>query len=65
MVRPFDASKIRKKIDKSIPGLSYGFRDFSTFLDTGCYALNYLISGRFDGGIPLEGAVSMFAGASG
>lgn len=62
---PFDMSKLRKKIDKSIPGLSYGFNDPKTWLDTGCYALNYLISNRFDGGIPLEGKFTMFAGDSG
>ncbi len=65
MVRPFDVTKLRKIIDKSIPGLSYGFNDPTTWLDTGCYALNYLISNRFDGGIPLEGKFTMFAGDSG
>lgn len=62
---PFSRKDFRKKIDKSIPGLSYGFHDPVTWISTGCYALNYLISGRFDGGIPLEGKFTMFAGDSG
>jgi len=64
-MKPFDLSKLRKQVDKSIPGISTGFNDPTTWLDTGCYALNYLISGRFDGGIPLEGKFTMFAGDSG
>lgn len=65
MPRPYDQTKLTKAIDRSIPGISYGFNDVQTFLDTGCYALNYLISNRFDGGIPLEGKFVMFAGDSG
>lgn len=64
-MRPFDVSKFKKKVSKSIPGISVGFNDPTTWLSTGCYALNYLISGRFDGGIPLEGKFTMFAGDSG
>jgi RecA/RadA recombinase len=64
-MKPFDISKFRKQINKSIPGLSTGFNDPTTWLSTGCYALNYLICGRFDGGIPLEGKFTMFAGDSG
>jgi RecA/RadA recombinase len=65
MKAPFDLSKFRKTIAKSIPGLSQGFNDPKTWLSTGCYALNYLICGDFKGGIPLEGKFSMFAGDSG
>lgn len=65
MKRPFDLSKLRKKVADSIKGMSYGFNDPTTFLDTGCYALNYLAGGRFDGGVPLEGKTTMFAGDSG
>lgn len=65
MAQPIDMSKFRKQIDKSTPGLSYGFNDPKTWLNTGCYALNYLISDDFDGGIPLEGKFTMFAGDSG
>lgn len=57
--------KARKTVDKSIPGLSVGFNDPKTWLSTGCFVLNYLVSGRFDGGIPLEGKMTMFAGDSG
>lgn len=65
MNRPFDFTKLIKKIDKSIPGLSHGFHDPTTWLDTGCYALNYLSSGKFEAGLPLEGKFTMFAGDSG
>jgi RecA/RadA recombinase len=65
MPAPIDMSKFRKRVDKSMPGLSYGFNDPRTWLNTGCYALNYLICNRFDGGIPLEGKFTMFAGDSG
>ena len=65
MKAPFDLSKLRKKVEGSIPGMSYGFNDPTTFLDTGCYALNYLSGGRFEGGVPLEGKTTMFAGDSG
>jgi RecA/RadA recombinase len=64
-MKPFDITKFRKGVAKSIPGLSIGFNDPKTWLNTGCYALNYLISGRFDGGVPLEGKFTMFAGDSG
>lgn len=64
-MRPFDVSKFRKKVSKSISGISVGFNDPTTWLSTGCYALNYLISGNFKGGIPLEGKFTMFAGDSG
>lgn len=64
MTRPFDASKLRKSLTKSIDGLSVGFRDPKTWISTGNYALNYLISGSFTKGVPL-GKVTMFAGESG
>ena len=64
MAKPFDVSKFRKSITKSVPGLSSGFRDPDTWISTGNYTLNKLVSGRFDGGIPL-GKVSVFAGESG
>jgi RecA/RadA recombinase len=62
--KQFDISKFRKGIAKSIPGMSIGFRDPKIWISTGNYCLNYLISGRFDVGIPL-GKVSIFAGAPG
>lgn len=65
MVQAFDMSKVRKAVSKSIPGLSQGFNDPKTWLDTGCYALNYLICDDFKGGMPLEGKFTMFAGDSG
>jgi len=64
MAKPIDISKFRKSITKSIAGISAGFHDPDTWISTGNYALNYLISGEFDKGIPL-GKVSMFSGQSG
>ena len=53
MAKPFDVSKFRKEITKSIEGLSIGFNDPTDWISTGNYALNYLISGDFNKGIPL------------
>ena len=64
MGKPFDVSKFRKEITKSIDGLSIGFNDPTDWISTGNYALNYLISGDFHRGIPL-GKVTVFAGESG
>jgi recombination protein RecA len=62
--KPFDVSKFRKDITKSIEGLSVGFNDPTDWISTGNYALNYLISGDFNKGVPL-GKVTVFAGESG
>ena len=64
MGKPFDVSKFRKEITKSIEGLSIGFNDPTDWISTGNYALNYLISGDFNRGVPL-GKVTVFAGESG
>ena len=64
MVKPFDATKFRKSITKSIQGLGIGFNDPTDWISTGNYALNYLISGDFNRGIPL-GKVTVLAGESG
>ena len=64
MTKVFDASKFRKNITKSIQGLGIGFNDPTDWISTGNYALNYLISGDFNKGIPL-GKVSVLAGESG
>ena len=64
MTRPFDISKFRKDITKSIDGLGIGFNDPTDWISTGNYALNYLISGDFYKGIPL-GKVTVLAGESG
>lgn len=62
--KPFDLAKFRTGLTKSITGLSTGFHDPRDWISTGNYTLNYLISGNFQGGIPL-GKVSVFAGESG
>ena len=64
MARPFDVSKFRKSITKSVPGMSIGFRDPDTWISTGNYCLNKLISGDFFKGVPL-GKVTVLAGESG
>jgi RecA/RadA recombinase len=64
MAKAFDASKFRKSITKSVPGMSVGFRDPDTWVSTGNYCLNKLISGDFHKGIPL-GKVTVLAGESG
>ncbi len=64
MGKPFDVSKFRKTITKSIDGISVGFNDPTDWISTNNYALNYLISGDFNRGIPM-GKVTVFAGESG
>ncbi len=64
MAKPFDISKFRKDITKAIDGLSIGFNDPTDWVSTGNFALNYLISGDFQKGVPL-GKVTVFAGESG
>lgn len=64
MKKPFDLSKFRRELTKSIEGISVGFHDPTDWISTGNYALNYLISGDFKKGVPL-GKVTVFAGESG
>jgi recombination protein RecA len=64
MAKPFDISKFRKSITKSIEGLGIGFNDPTDWISTGNYTLNYLLSGDFNKGIPM-GKVTVFAGESG
>jgi len=64
MAKPFDVSKFRKNITKAIDGISVGFNDPTDWISTNNYALNYLISGDFNKGIPM-GKVTVFAGESG
>ena len=64
MAKPFDVSKFRKELTKSIEGMSIGFNDPTDWISTGNYTLNYLISGDFKKGIPM-GKVTVFAGESG
>ena len=64
MQKPFDLTKFRTSVTKSISGISAGFHDPKDWISTGNHTLNYLISGDFNRGIPL-GKVSVFAGESG
>jgi recombination protein RecA len=64
MAKPFDVSKFRRDITKSIDGLNIGFHDPTDWISTGNYCLNYLVSGDFNKGVPL-GKVTVFAGESG
>jgi len=62
--KSFDPTKFRNSLTKSIQGMSAGFNDPTDWISTGNFALNYLLSGDFQKGIPL-GKVSVFAGESG
>ena len=64
MAKPFDISKFRKDLTKSIDGLSVGYNDPTDWISTGNYTLNYRISGSFHKGVPM-GKVTVFAGESG
>lgn len=63
MAGPFDFTKLIKSHNKKHKVVS-GFNDPITWVDTGNCALNKMISGDFNKGIPL-GAVTVFAGESG
>lgn len=63
MATPFDLTKFRKDVNKSL-GISDGFHDPKTWISTGNYALNKMISNDFFKGVPL-GKVTVFAGESG
>ena len=62
-MKPIDLSKFKKDI-KNLDKVSLGFHDPKYWVSTGSFALNYMISGHFDKGIPM-GKVSLFAGQSG
>lgn len=66
MTRPVDMSKFLNVVNKiKLPdSVSKGFHDPDTWVDTGNYTLNYLISGDYFKGVPL-GKVTVFAGDSG
>jgi recombination protein RecA len=64
MAKPFDISKFRRNLTKNITGISTGFNDPDTWISTGSYGLNYLISGDFFRGVPM-GKVTVFAGDPG
>ena len=53
-MKPIDLSKFSKSLTKSMPNISVGFKDPSTWIHTGNYALNYRVSGDFHKGFPLE-----------
>jgi len=63
MAKPLDFTKLHKDYSKK-RGIKSGFNDPITWIDTGNKALNKMVSGRFDAGIPL-GAVTIVAGESG
>jgi len=63
MAKTFDVSKFKNHLTNKLD-IPVGFSDPKVWLDTGNYALNRLISGNYNGGVPL-GKVTMFAGESG
>lgn len=64
-MKPIDISKFQKTLSKSMSNISFGFKDPSTWIHTGNYALNYRVSGDFKKGFPLEGKMTLLAGESG
>lgn len=64
VTKSFDPTKFRTSLTKSITNISSGFNDPTDWISTGNYALNFLISGDFNKGVPL-GKVSLFGGQSG
>jgi RecA/RadA recombinase len=62
-MKPLDLSKFRKAVNKSLK-IQDGYHDPKTWVHTGNYALNMMISGSFFKGVPL-GKVTVFAGESG
>lgn len=61
--KTIDLSKFKKYVTGKL-NIPLGFSDPKIWLDTGNYALNRLISGDYNKGVPL-GKVTMFAGESG
>lgn len=62
-MKTFDATKFKKHLTEKLD-IPVGFSDPKIWINTGNYALNRLVSGSYDGGIPLS-KVTMFAGESG
>lgn len=62
-MNPFDLTTFRKDVNKKL-GITDGFHDPKTWISTGNYALNKMISNDFFKGVPL-GKVTVFAGESG
>lgn len=60
MAGTFDPSKLRKTLTEKLD-IPIGFSDPKIWIDTGNYALNRLISGDYNKGVPLS-KVTMFAG---
>jgi RecA/RadA recombinase len=56
----FDATKLRKQLTEKL-SIPVGFSDPKIWISTGNYALNRLISGDYNRGVPLS-KVTMFAG---
>lgn len=63
-MKKFDISKFKKDISKSVTNISTGFNDPDTWISSGNYAVNYMMSSDFNKGFPL-GKFSVVAGESG
>ena len=63
-MKPFDLTRFGKDYEKKYNIIS-GFSDPKTWIDTGAYVMNKIISGSFFRGVPLDGKVTVFAGESG
>lgn len=63
-MKPVDLTKFRKIIDKNVDGITFGFVEPRKWLSTGNYALNWLLTQRFDRAFPMTGRINMCAGES-
>lgn len=62
-MKTFDVTKFKRTLTDKM-NIPVGFSDPKIWINTGNYSLNRLISGDYNGGIPLS-KVTMFAGESG
>lgn len=64
-MRAFDLTKFSNALKKKNSNISIGYTDPKIWASTGNYALNYLVSGDFHKGFPIEGKMTVLAGSSG
>ena len=64
-MKAIDLSKFTKSVMKSVPNVSFGFKDPKYWISTGNFALNFRVSGDFFKGFPLDNKLILLAGESG
>lgn len=63
-MKPFDLTKLRKSLTKSIDGLTFGFTQPTVWFSSGNYTLNWLLTKDFNKAFPLDGRINMAVGDS-